>query len=273
MADATRRFKALKREITNAIVRDDIFGLRERPQVLTSPGYRAYAFETNPNKVAYFMNWLEMEQEAGVLQVVQGRTLSGVVAEQPWTNMYIDTSYRQGVRRGITELGRSGYPTAAADALGGSFLAPVHAETVAMMYQRTFTSLRGITEAMDAQISNELASGLINGDSPRQIARTINDRVDRIGITRARTLARTEVVRAHHLANINEYERAGVLGVGVKAEWKTAGYNVCARCKKMEKRGKRKPFTLKEIKPLIPLHPNCRCVAIPIPNPSPMGIN
>lgn len=277
IADAKRRFVALQREITNAIVRDDIFGLR-RPQILTSPGYNAFAFETNPDKVIHFMDWLATEEQAGVLQVVQ----RGVGGAQPWTNMYVDTAYRQGQRRAVTELVRAGYTTPSglplsptSEAVRGSFLAPVHVETAAMAFQRTFTGLRGITQAMDTQISQVLADGLLNGDNPRQIARVINARVQAIGISRATTLARTEVVRAHHQANIAEYDLAGVEGVGVMAEWKTAGFGVCKRCKAMERRSKIQPFTLEEIRPLIPLHPNCRCVAIPIvnPNPTPVGLS
>jgi len=46
----------------------------------------------------------------------------------------------------------------------------------------------------------------------------------------------------------------------VRAEWKTAGYNVCPDCSAMEGR----IFSLDEIESMIPLHPNCRCVALPI---------
>jgi len=46
----------------------------------------------------------------------------------------------------------------------------------------------------------------------------------------------------------------------VKAEWSTAGFNVCPICDSNEGR----EFTLGNIRGLIPAHPNCRCVAIPI---------
>lgn len=92
-----------------------------------------------------------------------------------------------------------------------------------LLYTRTFNELKGITEAMDQQISRVLSEGMAQGLGPAKIARNITDRVDKIGITRARTMARTEVIRAHHVATINTYREAQVEGVRVKAEWSTAG--------------------------------------------------
>ena len=57
-----------------------------------------------------------------------------------------------------------------------------------------------------------------------------------------------------------EYERAGLLGVKVKAEWSTArDTRVCSICAPMNGR----VFDIQRIKGMIPAHPQCRCVAIP----------
>ena len=139
------------------------------------------------------------------------------------------------------------------------FNAPIHVDRIGLLYTRTFSELKGITQAMDQQISRVLAQGIAEGRNPREIARILNNRVDKIGITRARALARTEIIRAHHQATIAEYKQFGVEGVKVKAEWLTAGYGVCPECSDLEGR----VFTLDKIEGMIPLHPNCRCVAIP----------
>jgi len=77
---------------------------------------------------------------------------------------------------------------------------------------------------------------------------------------RAEILARTEIIRAHHLGTIQEYRNQGLFNIVVKAEWKTAGDNrVCTRCASLEGQ----VFTLDEIEPMIPLHPQCRCIALP----------
>lgn len=272
VADVDKRFLALKKLITVSIVLNDCFGLKPRVtapkpffiQAAAKPGQ--FAFDRSSAKVEAFMAWLAEQEAAGVLQMVQKSRIGGAV-EQPWTNIYIDTAYQRGIRRGRQELRNQGVDipgfgdSQLRDPIMTAFNQPIHADRVGLIYTRAYSDLKGITSAMDTQISRVLAQGIAEGRGPRELARTINERVDAIGITRARTLARTEVIRAHHSANIQEYRNAGIEGVSVKAEWSTAGFNVCARCLDMAKSG---PYTLDEIEYKIPLHPSCRCVAIPI---------
>jgi len=129
---------------------------------------------------------------------------------------------------------------------------------------------------MDTQISQILAQGLIDGDHPsiitRKLLATINGSgVGELGITdslgrfipaqrRADMLARTEIIRAHHVANIQEYKNWRAMGVTVRAEWSTAGgKRVCEICAGMDG----KSFELEEIENMIPQHPMCRCIAVP----------
>ena len=275
VTDMNRRFKKLMRKITEAIVEQDVFGLKEIPHTLAvEPQPRMFAFERTADKVEGFMTWLQGWEDEYILSkgvrgariVVRPGTIRGV--EQAWTDVYIDTAYQQGIRRARQELRQAGADIPMFEGLipgGGdqvavAFNQPIHADRVGLAYTRTFNELKGITNAMDQQISRVLAEGLAEGRNPREIARIINNRVDKIGITRARMLARTEVIRAHHVANIMEYERAGIEGVRIKAEWSTAGFNVCPICTALEGQ----IFTLEEILPMIPRHPNCRCVAIPV---------
>ena len=73
-------------------------------------------------------------------------------------------------------------------------------------------------------------------------------------------MARTEITRAHHKANLNEMRAAGIEGVHVVAEWEgTPDDKMCEKCGNLV--GKR--FTIRAIEGMIPAHPNCRCVAIP----------
>jgi SPP1 gp7 family putative phage head morphogenesis protein len=80
------------------------------------------------------------------------------------------------------------------------------------------------------------------------------------GRRRAEILARTEIIRSHHLATIEEYRTWEVEGVYVLAEWATAGDSrVCTVCAPLQGT----IWTLDEIEPMIPRHPQCRCVSIP----------
>lgn len=279
-ADMTRRYRSLKADIMETIVMDDVFGLNE-PQVtaFASPGPKAFQFGTSIQKIEQFMRWLRSRIDAGLLEVAQ-LPQAGQAIEQAWVNMYVTDSYKRGVQRARYELKRAGYTVPTIEQSGGmqiSLSTPFHADRLGVMYTRTFNELKGITAAMDTQISRILAQGLSDGDNPRLLARKLIAVIDgtgagTLGITdslgrfipaqrRAAIMARTEVIRAHHQATIQEYKNWGVEGVVVQAEWKTAGdERVCAVCESFEGM----VFTLAEIQNMIPIHPQCRCIALPV---------
>jgi SPP1 gp7 family putative phage head morphogenesis protein len=262
-----RRFGRLKLAILDALITKDVLALAPRtPQVLEELQPRAFEFSRSADKITKFMKWLkEMERKEILTTEMRPGTFMG---EEPWTNVYVQSAYQRGISRARAELRKKGYdvpPTTGFTPMGRNPITvamnqPFHADRLAMVYTRTFSELQGITDAMDQQISRVLAQGMVEGRSAQDITRMITDRVDSIGITRARTLARTEVIVAHHQATINEYEQWGVSGVSVEAEWLTAGYNVCPLCAQLS----RKIYSLEEIRGMIPAHPNCRCVAIPV---------
>ncbi len=271
-AEMYKRFRWLKGQINKSIIDQDCFGYKQAkmlerniPTVVAHAilPQNAFAFERNPKKVSKFMDWLDDQVNAGVLEKFPGQSM-GQAVESAWTNTYIQTGYQKGILRARQELKNSGYGVMDVEKSPGGvnalFNKPIHVDTMGLVYTRAFNGLKGITDEMSKQISGVLAQGIADGMSPRRLAYILNDRVQKIGLSRARTLARTEVIRAHHLATINEYENFGLEGVKVKAEWTTAGYRVCPDCAAMDGL----EFTLKEIRSMIPRHPNCRCLALPV---------
>lgn len=264
--DMDRRFNQLKSLIKQAIIDQDVFGLNTPQHVTTFaanintlPGNKAFAFSRSSEKVDAFMLWLNEQEKKGIIQTVKLNQL-GTAAEEPWTNTYIADSYKRGQQRATYEMGKTGMVNPLGmSGLTASMSTPFHVDRVGLLYTRTFSDLKGISQAMDTQISRILAQGLTDGDNPKVLAKKITDSVDGIGRARARTLARTEVIRAHHSGMVGEYRNWGLAGVKVKAEWQTAGFNVCDRCKELEG----KIFTIDQIEGMIPLHPNCRCISLP----------
>jgi len=282
IVEMERRINNIKKLITYSIVDNDCFGL-SRPQQtnfqfnakMTPAGQGQFAFPRDKAKIEGFMRWLREQQqrENGPLEVIiRPGTITGI--ESPWTDTFILPAYSQGIKRSRQELHKQSkdIPLIGNDAeIAAMIRGPVHANTVGVVFTRTFTGLVGITAEMDMQISRIISEGLINGENPLTIANTlVNGVSNELGykavgtytkaIQRARALARTEVIRAHHLANIAEYEQWGAIGVNVEAEW-GLGSEPCTHCQRMAAQG---PYTLKEIKSKIPLHPNCVCVAIPV---------
>lgn len=274
--DMNRRFTALEKAIWNKIVVEDCFLLN--PPELT--GYAAqFNFPRSAQKVAEFMKWLQEQVNKGILTVSE-MAQYGEAIEKAWTNIYITDSYKRGLMRARIELQTAGFEVPSIDATGGinmSMMVPIHADRLGLLYSRVYSDLKGITDAMDAAISRVLTQSMADGNDARLIARklisTINGSgMGDLGITdtlgrfipakrRAEMLARTEIVRAHHQATIQEYKNWGLVNVNVLAEFVTTNdMKVCDICHGLTLGN---PYTLDQAMNLIPVHPNCRCVCIP----------
>lgn len=275
-----KRFDELARVIVEAIVRQDCFGLQNNINVqqMFPPGFQAFDFVRSSQRVEAFMQWLQLQVDRGILTVQQYQQI-GQAVESAWTNIYVADSYKRGIQRARYEMRRAGMNVPSIEDSGGIeavFNLPFHIDRVALLFTRVYSELKGVTEDMANKIAQILTQGMIDGDGARLLARKILATIEgtgagTLGLTdklgrfitaknRADIIARTEIIRAFHLAAIQEYRNWGVLGIRVQAEWVTAGDDrVCERCASMEG----KIFTLDEIEPLIPFHPRCRCLALP----------
>jgi SPP1 gp7 family putative phage head morphogenesis protein len=143
--------------------------------------------------------------------------------------------------------------------LKDSFARPVQQERIELLAARSFDDLENVTEDMATRMSRELTDGLVEGKSPREIARDLSEQAD-VSRDRTLTIARTEVVRAHADGQLNALERMGVGEVGVQVEWvATDDGRACPQCEAMAGT----VSTLEEAKGQIPHHPNCRCAWVP----------
>ena len=265
-SEMNARYSRLKGIINQAIITNDVFGLKSRQfgdaaaVVLTdavAPPARAFEFSRSADKVTQFMGWLTEQQDELILGVTQGAAVANS-AETAWTSTYIEASYTKGLSGSASKMRKEG-ASIASSWVNTAFQRPIHADRLGLAYTRTFTELDGITKTMDQQISRILAQGIGEGRGPYDIARQINERVDKIGRTRSRMLARTEVINAHADASLNAYQEAGLEGVEVEAEWLTAA-DPCPECDALSRGG---PYTISEARGLIPVHPNCRCAWSP----------
>lgn len=281
--DLMKRFRELRGVIRRAVVFEDVFGLFITSQ-LSTPGRKAFAFRRDPAKVTQFMAWLRRQVSRGLLVVNIGGAENiqqvGEAVENAWTNKYILDAYGRGVSRARGQLIRAGFDVPSLDATGGlqaSLSAPIHADRLGLLYTRTFNELKGITDAMDQLISRVLTQGIAEGTNPRTLARRLNAvisgrGVGDLGLTdslgrfipaerRAQMLARTEIIRAHAEAQLQEFENWKLENVQVMAEWITAGDNrVCAQCEALEVGG---PYNLEKARGMLPAHVSCRCAWAP----------
>jgi len=235
----------------------DLFNLRDgealQPRDPTPPNPRDYQFTTDDRKVEAFLRWLRRQERRGVLEVIG-----------PDDNPFVRSAYAKGIRHADQQLNAQGVTVPEQD-LQAIFNTPIHRDALQLLYTRNFQQLEGVTEALNQQISRELADGFAAGENPTDIARRITDRIDKIGKTRATVLARTEVINTHATATLNRYERLGVEEVGAQVEFQTAGDSrVCPICASLEGT----VYTIEEARGRIPVHPQCRCAWLPVVNSS-----
>lgn len=278
-SNMSKRFNELIAVIIKSVFTNDCFGLTNiQGNQLTSANWQSFAYMTSADKVKSFMEWLQQQVDTGLLNVGVLQQ-AGSSVNQVWLNQYIFDSYKRGVIRARYELKKAGYNVPSIDESGGieiSMATPFHIDRLGLLYTRVYSELKGITDQMDAIISRILAQGIADGDNPRILARKLvaainGENIGELGLTdtlgryisakrRAELLARTEIIRAHHVATIQEYRNWAIYGVIVKGEWQTAGdKRVCPKCEKLQGQ----VFELNVIESMIPAHPLCRCIALP----------
>jgi hypothetical protein len=283
----------LKAEIKKQVIPFLLSLTNTHLQINASKKEQRYQYQLSPQKLDNFSGWLKGRVRNNMLGVTPDQK-EQVFQGKWWSGRFIQSSYKKGMTRAITELKKAGHPGYKAVMGGvndslvlpgtqfearqdgmtasveGAFNRPVNAERVAMLYARTFEAMEGISDAMGTSLSGILAQGMVDGESPYSLADKIAKTID-IGEARATTIARTETIRAHHQGSIATYAEAGVYGVEVMAETMTVAgdaenfeeMHVCPKCVALQERTRAEPITLEEALPLIPVHPNCRCVVIP----------
>jgi SPP1 gp7 family putative phage head morphogenesis protein len=203
---------------------------------------------------------------------LQGQIDAGILSVdatgKPWTAQYVTSAHKQGLVRAYVDT----RPRAAAKSmdfyqgskkefLRSAFMQPEMLSKIELLSTRAFEDLKDVTTTMSAQMNRILSDGLSHGESPEAISRKMSKQIGKLNRTRARTIARTEIINAHAEGQLDGFEELGVKELGLRAEWSTAGDDVvCLQCLAMEGR----IFTVKQARGLIPYHPNCRCAWIPV---------
>lgn len=248
--EGRKRFNELIRKIKEAFKKDGLFGF--------------YDLFKDTESISAFVDWITTQADNYIVS--------------NWVNKYVIDSYRRGLLRARNELIKAGYkvPVLTMNDVNMLITSSVHKQAIELLTNQIMSGLKNIVLQMSQQINMVITNGVLSGDSQQLLLRKIlavitGKDAHELGISniigkfvpvkkRIETLARTETIRAHHTANINEYENWGVQGVIVVAEWVTAhDEKVCSHCAGMEG----KVFTLNQIRSMIPAHPNCRCIALP----------
>lgn len=268
-AEFYNRYRNLKGILRESVATNDALRLGSPQQQIASrlaSPVDDFQAEQNAEKKEAFMRWFRNAQRNGVLEPLsEGRVRRG----EHWTAKYVRGSYTNGIKMSEEALKRlpedvpvemvsASGQTSQAGTVSPNWNMPIHQDSLELLYTRHYEALEGITSAVDKEISRVLTDGFLAGRGPRRMATTLNDRVDSIGLTRARTLARTETLRTANTAALNRYEQSDIKKVEVLVANDDRTCNICA-----PKDGN--VLSLKEARgdagPIF--HVNCRCSTAP----------
>ncbi|MFC5970082.1 hypothetical protein ACFPYI_01940 [Halomarina salina] len=211
-----------------------------------------FTFDTDAEAQDEFIIWLERQANRGILEVTsRQRVRNG----EHFTARYVRSAYSRGVQYADARLHEEGVETPEAS-LQATFNQPVHAATLEQLYTRSYDELATVSSDMQTAVRRELGTGLSQGWNPRKTARNLNDRIDKIGITDAERLARTETLHSHNSAAGRRYGEMGVEKVNVLT------HTPCSICTALEAQN---PWPV-EATPIVPdqSHPNCVCTIAPV---------
>lgn len=253
----SRRYRALAEAIRELLVSRDALGLAPVGSTRTPlTGNATWKFDTNPNKVKRFREWLRKKMDS---------TLPGDDLLEEW----LKRGHGRGASRAYDDLRR----VVPADERGAlleqdsreRFIQRmgVHkptVEKVKLLAGRTFSDLEGVNARMASVMSRLLAEGLARGWPPDVIAARMVEQT-RLAAPRAMTIVQTELVRAHAEGQLDAMADQGQSTVTAQVEFATAHDTaVCERCSGLAGR----VYSLEEARDVIPVHPRCRCAWVPV---------
>ena len=253
-----RRFGAIKRAVTQTLVDNAALTVDGKGKISANAQAATrerFIYLRDAAKVDEFGKWVREQVNTDVFD---GNVAASSAPSTFWQRTVARTAYGRGATKAQQHVLRFYADTPTAAILGRTIYgSAAHVERAELIYTRIFEQLRGVTAQMEAQMRGVLSDGIIKGLSTRQIARNLNDRIDKIGIARAKLISRTEIVNAHNYASISaakDLERS-IEGAEVKLKWVTA---LDGRERPSHRARNGKIYTQAEASRLIG-EPNCRC--------------
>ena len=129
-----------------------------------------------------------------------------------WFNTFIDTPFERGtleslqsakqITQGIDSPSTNAIAILEADA---QLQTPAYLSRLSLVHGRVFEDMKGLTGDMVSQLRRSLTDGMARGLGIRDISGMINSRVG-VGLSRARTIARTEINKAYTDSYMQESE-------------------------------------------------------------------
>lgn len=240
-----RIIDGLIRETTRLVEAEDAFSLvsNQRFNALTTAG-----------KLDQFEDWLDDAVRRHIVNTETQREMGRRIRK----------GLTKGIERGrlqvvsIRAIGRDEFqlPEATKDNFVRVVLRnPNTEERVSLIVRNGYRDLKGITDDMSSRIARTVATGIIEGKTPKQLAADIR-KVAKVSKNRASLLASDAIIRAHAEGQLDAFEYMGEEDVVLSAEWNTTNdLKVCPLCQPLDN----VVMKISEARGLLPRHNRCRC--------------
>lgn len=202
--------------------------------------------------------WLATQQTRRSLR--PSSTLPRTPDDREWFDDYTRASYaagRQAARAFLDELGT-------APRTPGISQSPTHQRALQEAYERQRQYWGQLASDLRNEVDTAVRETIENGGTLGAARSAADDRLVKVGKSRAQLIGESEPAWAFNRSMLAEYKDAGRNRVEVDARWETAGDNrVCAMCA-----ARSGVYTIGEMENLMaagdfPAHGRCRCVLLP----------
>ncbi len=226
-----QRVKELFNEIPRELTTADQAGIAAnrklfyRVQRLMGFGYEYEEAVANAASYRYQINVFGLTQLTSSIEQIINQELENDLILEP----YVTSSFNLGTATALANLQAQvpDYPVS----LDVLQLSEPHQVRVSVVQSRAFEEMQNLNSDMKTNLNRILKDGMIQGDSPRVIARRINQEIgipewnsgdNKASYARALRISRTEINHAHRVATRAQDQDANKLGIETGMLWFSA---------------------------------------------------
>lgn len=252
-----RRFENLRGATRETLTGNDALGLRsnrghgdtDRPPPATD---LADSSASAAQRHEAFMQWFR----DAVATALLGDTSDRLVDQgRHYTGRFVRSAYDRGLTYARHRLSEVGIDVDELDVTTAQ-TRPTHEEQLTAAYRRQVTLLNGAANAMESDASRVVLDELTGGATAGTLADRVTESIRTTQSRRGDATAATEPITVFSAAVATRYEDAGIR----KAKVLTFP-DACDRCKALADDN---PYSIDQAKSILPEHPFCRCVVIPL---------
>lgn len=271
VAEVRWRYRSLSQAILNLVGDSDVFGVNPpRPIARVSDLLKTPPQSPSHPPPSISWRWFDIRDKLAQFSAWLAEQIPG----HGWCQRYISEAFYRGLSRSYDDIKRIDrsmasspeswhfYSGGKTEFVRRGMSDPKSQSAVGALVARAYTALQAVIDALTASMTQLLANELQRIASSALLSEALTEVVN-LYRSRAETVMRTEIVRAHADGQLTGMAFLGVERVGVMLEWASSGDGeACPQCASTSRPPG--PITLSQAAAIIPHHPNCRCAWVPV---------